>query len=455
MARGGNQSGKTTWGAMEAYWWLTGTHPYRKVPVPCSGCVVAADWSLIGEVIWEKLGQVGGLRATSDANYEAPILPSRLIKEISWMDKKKEIPDLVKLKNGSKLFFKSCDGKETKFMGTQYDFIWNDEEIANEMIVQEQMRALMARASNLWWTATPLARAMQLVELSERAKDPKSVLKVEEAILGLLDNPYISDSAKQAFIESISDEYKQTRIYGDFLTFEGLVYKHYSDKVHIVPQRVWDSTWPVTVVIDPGFANPCGILWIVTTPTSFVVYREILAKGASVQTAAKWIVDRSRDQPVMRVIIDRESLKKNMGYAVSIFQQFNNAFEKLGFKHPITKHPMTCTLSIAHDLLGGIGIVGDFLTPMMGAEPKLLFTNNLVELPKEFRRYMWPKSAERGNAQEKPVDKYNHLLGCLRYFCCAPLYFAPVKLETDWSAVIAKRIAERHKKKHSNHVIGG
>lgn len=439
--RGGNRSGKTTWGAVETKWWACGDHPYRQVPQPCKILAVGPDWSHVGDVMWEKLAKPGGLQLPGLGPKSPPILPDRFIQDIAWTDKKEEQPRKVFLTNGSVIDFKSAEAGERKFMGTAYDFIWLDEEIPNEQIYQEIRRAALDRKASMVWTATPLVRAQALMEIHEMYADPNSQASVDECVLSLLDNPHIDEEARAEFIASIPEDYRQTRVYGEFLLLEGAVYGEWTPQ-HEVPAeaiREWPNA-PRMVVIDPGYGHPCGVLWIACLPgipRRFIAYREIKQKRLTVSQLAERIFEASGSEPIVKVIIDKEAKKKNMGYQVSIFQQFNEAFFRLGFKHPVSGSPLACTVSKS-DIRAGIYKVKEYLMPGPDGEPLFRITDNLTEFKKERRRYRWrTNSAAEGS--DVPIDAYNHLLDCLRYGLVDPAQSTPVLRESmSYSQMIVK-----------------
>lgn len=455
--RGGNRSGKTTWGAVETVWWLTGTHPYRKVPIPCKGLCVANDWALVGDPIWKKLSEPGGLKVPGLGTKTPPILPSRHIENVAWALHARRIPQLLFVRSAdnsiSSLEFKSAEAGEKRFMGAEFDFIWNDEEMGNPDIFQEEMRALVDRSAHLWWTATPLARAQPLIDLHEMAEDPASPLTVSEEVISFLDNPYIEEQAKIAFVQSIPEEMRPTRIEGEFLVTEGLVYGEWSAKTHEVAPHDIPPEWPRVIAIDPGYHDPCAVLWVAVCPPdpsgrlSFVAYRELYERRANVPDMAASIVRASSNEGVVRVYIDSDALKHTMGYSSSILQQFNEAFKKLAFRNAVTGGVLQCRLGF-RDVPGRIYRVKQFLELNPSGIPAFRAFSNLREFKREIRRYMWPKDSPIRESL-KPVDKYNHLMDCMGYVLTDPPVFTRLNQVSTLtpSARIVQYVQERRRQR--------
>ena len=110
---GGNRSGKTVAGACEAVWWLTGKHPYRKVPnKTIHGRIVASDFIQgIGKIVLPMVARW--------------LPPSALING-SWEDSYDKLSRTLTLETGNDVEFLSYDQDLVKFAGTSRDFCWFD-----------------------------------------------------------------------------------------------------------------------------------------------------------------------------------------------------------------------------------------------------------------------------------------------------------------------------------------
>lgn len=454
LCRGGNRSGKTTAGAVETSWWVLGTHPYLDVPEPCTALCVGNDWGLVGNPMWKKLAEKGQLEGEAG---EAPILPERAIQNISWLDKGRRVPQRVELRNGSVIDFKSCEAKERKFMGASYDFAWIDEELADELVYQEILRGLIDREGRLIWTATPLARARPLIDLHNMAGDPESPLEVFEQIITMLENPHIPEKGKLAYIATIPEDYYACRVLGEFLALEGLVYGDWRPEVHEVPPSEIPPEWPRMIAIDPGYADPCAVLWTAMPPgeRKALFYREFYKKRRTVRQVAEHIVRETRNEPVMKVVIDKESLKKNMGYQESIYSQFNAAFKDLGFVHPVTRSPLRCKLAQSA-VESGIYYVKQMLMAGSDGEPMMRAFDSLAQFKREMDRYMWYPDDPEKNQPKKPMDKHNHLMDCMRYTAAELAVFEKAKeVGLSKSARIWQMVKKEREEAHSSLIVIG
>ncbi len=188
IIRGSNRAGKTLCSVVELAYALTGQHPIReKFPLEFGrAIVVAQDEEKIGEVIWQKLGRAGAFRMVRDSatglwrawrptdtvkgKAAPPLVPPRLIKEITWISKKAMIPKKLIMKNGWECNFYSGQASSDSIQGMDVDIGMFDEEIKNSGWYSEMQGRLIDRNGWFWWGATPRVGTAQLYELHLRAQ---------------------------------------------------------------------------------------------------------------------------------------------------------------------------------------------------------------------------------------------------------------------------------------------
>lgn len=462
LLAGGNRSGKTTAGAVEVGWWGTETHPYRNTPseakILCTGNV----WAHVGDPMWAKLAKPGGVKLPGQRRKSPPILPPRVIDGISWLDKAHEIPSLVKLITGATLTFKSCDSGRTKFEGDEFDLAWVDEELADTLVFQEIVRSLIDRGGDLICTFTPLARGRPMMELHEMAHADDSPLDVHETFMSIFDNVHINAKARDKFIATIPEEFRKTRIFGEYLILEGLVYGEWNPEVHELP-AAWKSTirqdWPRILIIDPGYADPCAVLWAVQVPGDnprYVVYREYYKRRQTVSDVVRDIRLQTGSEPIVRVLIDPSSTKKQQNALESVYEQFARYLRKSGLRNARTGGPLSLQLADSA-IRSGIYNMKEFLKPAEEGLPGFQITEDLVNLKRELRRYSWPRDSDKRRSKEVPVDKDNHLLDAVRYLLMSTPLRKPQTLieKTSSERIWEKALAERRAEHGESITIGG
>jgi len=338
------------------------------------------------------------------------------------MSKQLQQPNRVTLKNGSTIDFKPGEAGRTAFEGAEYDGVWIDEELADSLVFTEIQRGLVDRGGKLWWTATPLARSRAMLDLHEEAHDIGALREVYEAQLSIFDNPHLNDKARQDFIASIPEDYLQTRVYGDFLILEGLVYGEWSKNYHEMTRKELreldpQNQNPRVIVIDPGYADPCAVGWFMLLPghpRRVVMYRESYKKRKTVKETVREIRQLSTGEPIIAAIIDRESRKRNQSGADSLYEQYRKAFKEFGMTNNITGGSLT--LSVAStDIEAGVYTVKEFLAFGDDGLPFFRIVDDLTNTKKELGRYRWGEESDTKGTPKKPIDRDNHLMDVIRY----------------------------------------
>ena len=445
---GGNRSGKTTAGAVEVAWWFTHSHPYFSTPRPCNILCVENTWTLVGNPMWEKMSLPNGLKMGPET---PPIIPGRCIDSISFENAGMNIPKRVTSIFGDRIDFRSADSGRTKFEGSEWDLVWIDEEMPDPLIFDEVQRGLVDRGGRGIWTFTPLARSLKALQLHEDAADPDGGMDVFESQISILDNPHLNVKARDAFIASIPEEYYDTRVYGEFLILEGLVYGEWSKKLHEIGRSQfleYDQGHPRVIIIDPGYADPCAVLWAMLLPGEprrVILYREFYRRRQTVKEVVKHIAMASSNDPLVKAIIDPSSLKKGQDGHDCLFDQYAKAFRDHGVMNAMTGRPLQLTLAV-NSIESGYYRVKEMLVPDEEGIPGIRAVEDLVSFKKELGRHRWGDETEKRDIPKKPIDRDNHLLDGLRYLCAdLPPYSRPENASMSRSARLVEWYQEQQR----------
>lgn len=222
---GGNRSGKTECGAVETVWMLRGIHPYRENKPNVSGWAVSVSYEVQRDVAQQKI---------------LSYLSKDWIAEIVMQSGKKDSPetgviDQIVVKNVfgglSRLGFKSADQGREKFQGASLDFVWFDEEPPEDVYRECQMRVL-DKKGDIFGTMTPLKGQTWVYDEIYLNKGQSPEVWYEQ--MEWADNPYLDEKEVEMLSNSLSDDVKDSRRYGRFKTYNGLVYPEFDVNVHVI-----------------------------------------------------------------------------------------------------------------------------------------------------------------------------------------------------------------------------
>ena len=387
---GGNRSGKTECGAVEAIYMARGIHPYRKNRPNVSGWVVSLSSQVQRDVAQKKI-----------LSYLNPYW----IEDVVMSEGRRDSPengiiDLLVIKNvfggTSTIGFKSCDQGREKFQGTSLDFVWFDEEPPKDIYDECKMR-VFDRNGDIFGTMTPL-KGMTFI-YDEIYMNKYGSKEVWYEFMEWADNPFLDKREVKRLTESLSDDVLDARRYGRFSTASGLVYKEFDENVHVIEPFKVPPEWYADISIDPGLNNPLschfyavdydGNVYIIAE--HFEAGREISYHAEKIKAIAKRLGWKTDSFGRISSLIDSAANQRTLSGVKSVTELF--------FEQGIAVNP-----KVDKDLFAGIARVKEYLKTR-----RLYIFSSCVNLIREIKGYYWKDS-------DTPFKKDDHALDELRYF---------------------------------------
>lgn len=388
---GGNRSGKTVGGAVEAVWWLTRRHPYRKTPDrPVHGRVISVDFiNGVEKIVRPEI---------------ARWIPNSELKGGSWSTAYDRTLRVLTLENHSTLEFMSYDQDLEKFAGTSRDFIWFDEEPPHDIYVENLLRLLDVNGS-LWITMTPVEGMTWIYDdlyIAARTDPNISVVEVDMA-----ENTYLNPGEIEMFMSSLTADERTARMHGRFVQLGGLIYKNFSPK-NIIDPMTPDKKWLWVAGMDHGLNNPTCWLWAAVGPDGqVIIHNEHYEAGQLVNYHAARVHQVNSDhQRIPDYYVGDPSIRNTDPITgTSVLLEY-----------------MDCGIPIVlgnNDVAAGLNKVSHYLEGTQGV-PRLYITRNCVNLLNEIQRYRWSTWATKKhnfekNKKEEPHKKDDHAVDTLRY----------------------------------------
>src|SRR6266542_1260086 len=244
---GGNRSGKTTGGITDDLWMVEKQHPYIDV-----------------DAIWKE--PIRGRIVTTDFNngYAAIIMPE-IVRwctkswfkggsyDTAWNEKEHRID----FANKGFIEIRTYDQPLSKHAGTSRHFIHFDEE-PPEDVYKENMARLVDTGGLASITMTPVeGETWSKEEIFDKGGNG-FVLVIE---VDMLDNPFVADEEKHAYISTLNKEDIEARVHGRYVHAGELMYPGFKVKIHVIQEEVPSRDYLWAASLDHGLRNPTAWLW--------------------------------------------------------------------------------------------------------------------------------------------------------------------------------------------------
>jgi len=417
---GGNRSGKTTGGVTEAIWRATKTHPYRpelnEIPGAVRGRVVAVDF-------------VNGVEKIIFPQYKQWLYPSAL-RGGTWETAYDKFTKVLNFSNGSTIEFMSYDQDLDKFAGTSRHWVHFDEECPKN-IFNECMARLIDTDGEYWITMTPVEGMTWIYDdlYEKNVNNPDGNVFIIE--INTLENPYLSQTAIQHFIDGIDADETTVRIGGNFVRQGGRIYKNFDPTIgglHVLsepfeePKKAFDN-WLWIMALDHGLNNPTAVLWLAFDPNGFgVVFDEWYQKEWTVDQHAKRIKEKINEHgrfPDL-LVADPSIVNRNAITNTSVQQEY----QKYGISFMEGNNDVKSGIIRVKRHFNRVPYVGQRSGTVFSKDtdqfPRLRITPNCGNLIWELKRYRWKTYANKklqyeNNPYDQPHKKDDHACDALRY----------------------------------------
>lgn len=313
----------------------------------------------------------------------------------SWVKDYHKQEFTVTLTNGSLAYFRSLE-KPDHARGPNLSFVHVDEGAfvaeASWVILKATTR-LPGFPHQRWITSTPRGRNWVYWEFAAKPRPDYVYYQAHSTENKFLPEDYIE------FAEGQSEEYIKQEVGGEFVGFEGLVYKTFSRPVHVSaapppgnPLRTWAG-------VDWGYRDPAVIVVVQDYGRYGLYIPELFfAHGQT--------IDQHCDAA-------KELYKK---YKITRFFADPSRPDSIAF----FLNKGLPTEGATNEILLGIQTVTAQVNRLVDGEARFRVHPSCIDLIDEFESYAYPKKRnESKNFGEIPEDKYNHGLDALRYVLVA------------------------------------
>lgn len=460
---GGNRSGKSLCTFVEDARAATGQDPHKKYPAENGLLVIVGQhWGHIGKVVYPYLFRAGAFKIIKDritgkwrafnpsllgdierqaqAKPAPPLIPPRLIKSISWLNKAERQIQSCELTTGWIVYF--CSSQSDPLQGIAADRVHIDEDIeGDENWVPELQARLSDRKGKLDWSAMPHSKNNALLGLYERATSEAEMAKAKPDItvfkLRFLDNPHIDGDEKRKRVEgwaALGEEVLRMRSEGDFITESFLCYPTFHMSVHgydrsELPKLVVPEDWTRYMVVDPGH-SVAAVLFAAVPPDEqmVLIYDELYLRQCNAVIFGEQVARRTVDQSFHAFLIDMHGGRiRDIGSGRLPVDQYTEQLRMRNVKSATTGHSF---LAACDDIEARMTATQSYLHIRPEGTPKLrVLRGACPNLEREIKRYRKKTIYVAGAhvVQDAPNTRGEvHACQCLEYLCAyRPRYHKP------------------------------
>jgi phage terminase large subunit-like protein len=404
---GGNRSGKSTAGAVEAISHSLGFRPWLRADDPDYFVVNAEGDQIsvpnVGTVLGESF-KISVERVLWPTMYEW--LPRSLVKKINR--NQQAVVDKVTFINGSVIQFMTYNQHPKEFEGFKANWTWYDEPPPRPIFIANE-RSLVDYAGRSWFTLTPIRQPWIWEDIvSQEGENPD----VECFKMSSWDNPHISRGSLESYFGSIKDaDERRARELGEFLHLQGRVFPMWEPrKPYFIPHEPPKRDWVRVCAIDPHPRKPVAVVWAAISPDSgfWYVYRELYDDSLrSIKQVSNRIHEMERGEKISLRIIDPSARENERTSDASVYEQFMD-------------YDIFCELAQRYDKDGRIRLMRDMLTiDEVYQRPPMVIMDSCRRLRHEMMNYVWDDwtLAVRDSKDPKPevVKKDDDLIDGLMY----------------------------------------
>jgi len=252
----GNRGGKTTAGVVEFIMWNTGAHKYLKTKTPIKSAIVVPDFTNHAVKIlepklneWVSDGQIKRLERNQ----------AKAISRIFWS-------------SGSVTDVYSHESDPMAFEGSDYDLVYFDEPPPRK-IWAAMWRSCTDRGGSMYMTGTPLNCDWLFSEF-QKIRDTNDHALMWYVIFNQWANAKnIGEGNEDLGKKRLEDlaalydeEERAARIHGQFVQMSGMIFKGWSQALHVIPEFLIPHQWKIIESIDPHPQKPWAVVWVAFAP---------------------------------------------------------------------------------------------------------------------------------------------------------------------------------------------
>ncbi len=352
-------------------------------------------------------------------------------------------------RKGGFIEFMMYESEVNKFQGSSRHCIVYDEEPPQEIRDENLMRLVDTDGdevfamtpideanygqSSSWVYDELFLKAGKIVEKSEGQlivkENPEGDSNVHFFFANIYDNQAIRKEAADRILAKFTKEEREAREKGHFMFLSGLIYKSYSDDIHVIEEfNSWylgrnKDDYTLYIAIDPHPRTPHAVLFLVARRDGLLfIVDEIFNETNSAKELVELIQMKQNGKPANVIIIDPLAYTKDPSTGSTL--AFDLADAGL---YPIP-------IPASKDKARGIMLVKSLLKDENG-KVGLYITRNCTRFRYEITHWRWDtwkkSTANVRGEKQKPIDKDDHFMENLYRVCLLNPRWVPILDEEE------------------------
>jgi PBSX family phage terminase large subunit len=288
---------------------------------------------------------------------------------------------IIEIKGGGTILCRSADNPE-RLRGPNLDWVWIDEAGLCPAMTYDISLGRLRRGGKMGKisiTTTPKGRNWVYQHINE--------MTVFRATT--MDNPFLSQEFIDILLESYSDKFAQQELFGEFVTFEGLVYNMFDRDKHVISRNKNEFDYFV-LCIDEGYVNPAAIAVMgIDKNAGFHVIEEWYKRGQLQSIVVENAIRLARKYKTKLAVVDPA--------ASGLIADLRNSGLRAEFNQ--------------ERVIQGINFVQNLLeSKLENGTPRLTIDPSCVNGINEFESYIWRPGLDQ------VIKQNDHLLDAVRQF---------------------------------------
>jgi hypothetical protein len=334
------------------------------------------------------------------------------------------VPASIQFTNGSRALCGSGEQQELSTEGVEISWAWVDEPIP-QRIYGGLWRGLLRHGGRIWFTFTPMGAKAAWITHNFIIPHKAGLIKdVSVLTIFMSENPHLDPKNIEDFKNdpTFTEAERQARLYGKPEHLTSRVWSSFvHGKPYVVSPREPPGDWDRIMVVDPHTARPWAIIWAALDPLgNYVIYREWPEEDYSKLKSSE--MTYREYAALIRHLEGKERIKwRVIDPNYGIQRRRNMGFVERSIKEEMGDYGIVFDERVDDNLERGIGAVADLLyvDPKRALSPDncpgIIVEDHCLNTINSLLNFAYIESHNPLRKSEKVSEEWKDFADCVRY----------------------------------------